>query len=113
MPALVIGALTVKATEFSRLPDERSGGGLRRTLNGDLRGRSDWMKRAWAGKVYAADTAELAAVLAVANPDADINVSGDAIGATVSSRVVVSGDISFIRSRDTWFHEIPLSIREV
>lgn len=113
MPALVIGGVTMKATEFKRLPNERGGGGLRRTLNGDLRGRSDWSKRAWAGSVYAADTTELNAVLAVADPDADVNVSGDAIGATVLSRVAVSGDIPYIRSAGTWYHIIPLSVREV
>jgi hypothetical protein len=111
---LNLGSLTgLKATEFRRLPDERGGGGLRRTLNVDLRGRSDWTRRAWAGTVYAADGAEVAAILAAANPDNDVNISGTAIGSTVIVRAQVTGDIPYIRSGNTWYFVVPLTVREV
>lgn len=112
MPFLVLGALTAKATEFRRLADERGGGGLRRTVNGQLRGRSDWVKRGWAGSLLAVDAADLANVLAAANPDTAVLVSGDAIGASVTGRVQVTGDVAYVRERDGWHFVVPVTIRE-
>lgn len=112
MPFLTLGDLTVKATEFRRLPDETGGGGLRRTLGGGLRGRSDWTKRAWAGTLYAADTAEVDAIRARANPDTDISVGGDAVGVAVTARVAITGDVPYIRSAGTWYYMVPVTVRE-
>jgi hypothetical protein len=112
MAVLVIDGLTVKATEFRALPDERGGGGNRRTINGDLRGRSDWVRRAWAGTVYAADATELAAVKLACDPDAEVAVSGDAIGSSVTVRAAITGDTPYVRTKDGWYHLVPVSLRE-
>lgn len=113
MPFLVLDGLTVKATEFARLPDERGGGGLKRTVNGQLRGRSDWVKRGWTGVAYAADAAELTALLAKLNPDNSIAASGDALGESVTVRATVRGEIPYTRSAGAWYFVVPLSLREV
>lgn len=112
MPALVIGGVTVKATDFRRLPNETGGGGLRRTVNGQLRGRSDWTKRAWAGSLLALDATELANIQAQADPDVSETVSGDAIGSSVTCRVEL-GDVEYIRDRATWYFSVACTLREV
>lgn len=113
MAALKFGTLTVQVLEMNRLPDERGGGGLRRTLNGQLRARTDWVKRAWVGSLRCADATELAAVLAKANPDADVAVSGTVVGASATARVSVAGDTQYVRTATGWFYRVPVSIREV
>lgn len=113
MPALTIGSVNVKAVTFARLPDERGGGGMRRTLNGDLRGRSDWTRRAWTADLYVADGTELGTLLNAFDPDEDVNVSGDAIGSTVSARVAITGEIVYTPDRAGWYYAVPITIREV
>jgi hypothetical protein len=112
MAALIIGGLTVKPTTFTRLPDERGGGGFQRTVNGELRGRSDWTKRAWAGALLAEDDTELAAIQAQADPDVSETVSGDLIGSSVTCRVLL-GDIETIRDRTSWYYSVAFTLREV
>lgn len=115
MSALVIGGVTAKAADFARLPDERGGGGLVRTLSGQLRGRSDWTKRGWSGTLLAEDDTELAALLAVLDPDANVTISGDLIGASVSVRAEVTGDTSYARSVSggVAYYLVPVALREV
>lgn len=112
MAALLIDAVEVKAAELRRLPDEKGGGGLRRTVNGDLRGRADWTKLAWAGTLYAEDAAELAAILAAADGETDRTVTGDAIPGTVTAKVSVTGDTPYVRSGATWYFMVPISVRQ-
>lgn len=114
MPALQIGTLEVKATDFRILPEERGGGGLRRTVNGQLRGRSDWVKRSWSATLYAEDETELAAIQLRADPDADISVSGDLMGVTVSCRVTISGEVAAVRDgTGAVYYTVPIALREV
>lgn len=115
MAFLNLGPVEVKATTFRRLPDERGGGGLRRSVNGHLRGVSDWVKRGYAGDLLALDDTELAAVLAQANPDLEVTVTGDALPgvASLTARVEVSGDIRYERTGAGWFYHVPVTIREV
>lgn len=111
MAFLVISGVTVKVAEFGRLADERGGGGNRRTINGELRGRSDWVKRQYAATLVALDDAERDAVLAVIDPDNAVVVSGDLLP-TVTANVEISGDIPTVRTGDDWYFTIPVTIRE-
>lgn len=111
MPALVIDALEVKAN-LARLPDESDG---RQT------------KLAWSGSVYAADDAAYSALKAKTSAGplrrtanfqlrglgADVSVSGDAIGAAITARVMITGEAPYIRSGGTWYFVVPVSIRQV
>jgi hypothetical protein len=113
MPALTLGGVTVKATDLRRLSDERGGGGLRRTVNGDLRGRSDWVRRGWSATLLAENAGEYAAILGAANPDVDTTLGGDMIGTAASVRAHVSGDVQYVRDGLGWYWLIPITAREV
>jgi hypothetical protein len=113
MAALIIGGVTVKVANFRRLPAERGGGGLRRTVNGQLRGRSDWVKRAWAADLIALTSSELTTMLAQMDPDVSETVSGDEIGSSVTARVEV-GEIEHVRvGGAVGYYAAPVTIREV
>lgn len=113
MAELIIGGVTVKVAEFRRLPDERGGGGLRRTVNGELRGRSDWVKRAWAADLLALNTTELTTMLAQMDPDVSETVSGDRIGSSITARIEV-GETVHVRTGTTLaYFTVPVTIREV
>lgn len=111
MAFLTIATVDVKVGAFARLTDERGGGGPRRTINGELRGRSDWVKESWGGTLIALDDTERDAVLAVIDPDAAVSVSGDAIGSSISAVVEITGEIAYVRTGADWYYEIPVSVR--
>jgi hypothetical protein len=117
--ALLIAGVQVAVIAFAREPEERGGGGLRRTLNGQLRGRTDWAKRAWSADLVAADAAALAVLLDLTNPDIERAVSGYLLenstwGATVNCRIT-RGDVVTIRARASAdrYYTLPVTIREV
>lgn len=111
MPFLVIGGVTVLATEFERLPDAVSTP-KRRTVSGQLRGEPDWVKREWTATAYLADDAAANLLRAEADPDAPASCSGDALGGAVMAFVEVTAD-RYVRDRDTYYRLLTLSIREV
>lgn len=115
MATVVLGSLEVRVAldGLRRLPDERGGGGLRRTVNGQLRGRSDWVKGGWSCVLLAIGDAELAAVRAAANPDVSVQVSGSAFPAPFWARVEITGDIEHVRTGPGVMYRIPTTIREV
>jgi hypothetical protein len=112
VPALTLGAYTAKATRFTRLPDERGGGPLQRTVNGQLRGRATWVKRAWSAELVLVDDADLAAVLAVLNTDASFTAAGDLIGSSTSVRVE-RGPVETVRELGGWYYTMAVTLREV
>jgi hypothetical protein len=112
MATLIIGGVTARVTGFQELPSERGGGGLRRTVNGQLRGRSDWVKRAWAGTLLARDSAELAALKAQMDPDVDETISGDAVGSSVTVRVQL-GEIDYQKTGSGIVYRMGVTLREV
>lgn len=111
MANLVIGGVTVLATEFTRAQDEASNQ-PQRTISGQLRGEPDWVKRAWNATAYCADDAAAVTLRAAIPSDAAVTVSGDLIGGSISARVQVTQD-EYVPERLTWYRMIGLTIREV
>jgi hypothetical protein len=112
MPALTFGAVDVKAVRFTRLPDERGAGGLLRTVNGQLRGRANWVKRTWSAELVLVNDSDRNAVLAVLDTDAPFNVSGDLVGSTISCRVE-RGNVETVRELGGWYYTLAVTLREV
>lgn len=109
MAFLTIGGVTVKATRFQRRGDE--GPELRRTANGSLRNIGSYTARVWEGEVFCADDAEAAAVRAKCSPSASVAVTGDALGASITCRAIVTDD-RWEPTGNTWYRMLSLTLRE-
>lgn len=111
MPFLVVGAATLRATRFRKTAGE-TGGTLRRTLSGQLRGDSLWSARNWEAEVVCTDDAAATAVYSAADGGfSDVAVSGDALGESVTARVAVTGD-EYQVVEGGWYRVLSLLIRE-
>lgn len=108
-------AFKVERSSFRQLPDRRGGGGLRPTVNGQLRGRSDWVKRGWGATLLALDAAELADIQAMADPDVDRTLAGDLFPSSAVCRVQITGEIAYIpiENGTDFVWSVPITALEV
>jgi hypothetical protein len=111
MSFATLGSVPLRVTTFRRVQDER-GGGMHRTLSGQLRGRAAWSARGWELVAYAMTDAEADAIRAAAVPDVPTLFAGDVLPAAVSVSATVTGD-EYERHRDTWHRRLTITLREV
>lgn len=109
--ATTIAGITVKFTEFRRLPDEQAGG-ARRTVSGVLRGDTLWTKKAWEGVAYAVNATEADTLRAAVGPNTAVSVAGDLFhGVTYSAIVQITDDVH-VRLPSGFYELLSLSIRQ-
>lgn len=114
MPFLTIGAqVDLSVARFRRLPSERGGGGLRRTIGGQLRGDERWSARNWEAEIIAENDAQAEALYALSDVNANVTVSGDAIGSSVAARIEESGEeYEMVDDAGAYHRVVTLRIRE-
>lgn len=112
MPYLQLGTTPIRLEGFRELPPVRGGAGLRRTINGQLRGVADWTKREFEGRAVARNQTEYTALRAAANPDVQIQMTGDYLD-TLTVRVEIAGPIEHDRTGGGVVYRVPVMMREV
>jgi hypothetical protein len=113
MSFLTIDGVQLKVSDFRRLPDEKGGGSLRRTLSGKLRGGPSWVARGWAAEVIALTDAEAASIYEKANGTTPRPCSGGLLPETVTAIVNITGDrYTFQPRNNNWDRVLSLNLRE-
>lgn len=112
MAFLTIAGVDYKVSGFRRLPDERGGGGLRRSVNGSLRAGVNWTARNWEAEVVCQSDAEANALYAAADIQSDVLLLGTGTGSVTTRLEITDDEYQILSDSGNYWRMIPLRIRE-
>ena len=112
MAFLTVASVDYKVADFRRLPDERGGGGLRRTVNGHLRADVTWTARQWEAEVVCTTDLEASGVYSAADIQTDVLLSGTGTGAVTVRAEVVADEYRILGDSGDYWRVLTLRLRE-